>query len=179
MDTKINFKKDVLFIGIDQSGTGTTGLCCVLVNTTTGIVKDIEITSFYSKEWLKHCDKIEKWINDIKLKYKYSTIDVIVSFEKAIANARGINLNVINYILITGALHRFLVQFVKKNKLNWIVNPVSSRSTKAVKTRIKNGEIIYDLSYIFRKGFFYKSNKVNKDELDAVIIAHLGLRLVY
>ncbi|WFG96245.1 hypothetical protein M0C40_09235 [Spiroplasma citri] len=160
-------------IGIDPSGTGTTGIVIYEDN------KLKEKFEFTSMLWLKHVS----FIKDILCKCKYCNFLSIINIENCLpTNANG-SKDRDDLLRVLGAIEAIEIKKKHYTIINWVSNWVSPKYTKSV---VKNMENLskyndsclwkYDkdpnLTYQYGKGWFYNNEKISNHLRDAIIIAN-------
>lgn len=154
-------------IGIDPSGTGTTGIVIYEDN------KLIEKNEFIDKWWLNHKD----FILTIILKYT----GFILNIENCLFTSANGSKDRDDLLRLLGVIedNRERLILFTKSEFNWI----SPRHTKSVVKNMENLSKYNDgciqefskdnnLTYEYGKGWFYNNEKISYHIRDAIIIAH-------
>ncbi|WP_342256276.1 hypothetical protein [Spiroplasma endosymbiont of Poecilobothrus nobilitatus] len=155
-------------IGIDPSGTGTTGIVIYKDN------KLFDKFEFTNNLWTKQFD----FIKDILC--KYSDVFSIVNIENCLyTNANG-SKDRDDLLRLLGS-----IEIKKKHYsiINWVSNWVSPKHTKSVVKNIENLSKYNDsciweyekdnnLTYEYGKGWKYNNEKISNHLRDAIIIAN-------
>ncbi|WP_186823476.1 hypothetical protein [Spiroplasma phoeniceum] len=157
---------NLIKIGIDPSGTGTTG---IVIYEDNKIIRKIEI--IYNN-WLKQLEFIIDSFSAFRYKnsYKFNIENCLPT------NANG-SKDRDDLLRLLGALE------IKLNDLQIEINWVSPKYTKSVVKNIKNLSKYNDsclwkydkdtnLTYQYGKGWFYNNEKISNHLRDAIIIAN-------
>ncbi len=156
-------------IGIDPSGTGTTGINVFLYR------KLIILDEIKQKCWKTHLDQIIECIKGIFIKYENNNYNIFIE-NCLYTNANG-SKDRDDLLRLLGALEQKLNEL--QIKFNW----VSPRHTKSVVKNMENLSKYNDsclwkfdkdinLIYQYGKGWFYNNEKISNHLRDAIIIAN-------
>ncbi|QIA67090.1 hypothetical protein [Spiroplasma citri] len=147
-------------IGIDPSGTGTTGIVIFENN------KLIRKEEYYRKDWKCHVNCI------IEIIWEYQ--DEIINIENCLYTNANASKDRDDLLRLLGAIEKWYFDII-----NW----VSPRHTKSVVKNMENlskynNSCLWkydkdpDLTYQYGKGWFYNNEKISNHLRDAIIIAN-------